>query len=69
MKKYIKAEDDFGTPLQVVLDSPSLEFEISECNASLDEIIEAVEREYPDFRFSRTEERYYTCLMAVFEKV
>ena len=45
-----------------------LSVEISEEKRTLDEIINAVQIEYPGFRFDRTEQRYQTCIMAVFIK-
>ena len=47
---------------------PELSFEISESEFSLDEIIKWVEREYPGWKFDRTEARYISCLMAIFTK-
>ena len=47
---------------------PELHFEVSDHLDDLDEIIKAVEKKYPGFRFDRTESRYYTCVMAIFEK-
>lgn len=44
-----------------------ISFEISECELSLNEIIEEVEKKYPEFKFSRTEPRYESCIMAIFE--
>ena len=46
----------------------SIEVEISEAHEPLSEIIKAVEDKYPEYRFSRTESRYESCTMAVFEK-
>ena len=45
---------------------PELSFEISECKSSLFEIINTIERLYPQFKFDRTERRYTTCIMAIF---
>lgn len=45
-----------------------LSFEISESEYTLDQIIRAVEQEYPQFKFNRTESRYDSCIMAIFEK-
>lgn len=44
-----------------------LSFEISESEYSLDQIIKAVEQEYPNYKFSRSEARYESCIMAIFE--
>ena len=44
-----------------------LSFEISESEYSLDQIIKAVEQEYPNYKFSRSETRYESCIMAIFE--
>lgn len=46
----------------------SIEVEVSEAQEPLSEIIKAVESKYPEYRFSRTENRYESCVMAVFEK-
>lgn len=46
---------------------PELDFEISESNYDLDTIIKAVEAKYPDYTFNRTESRYISCVMAIFE--
>ena len=54
--------------LESIIENPTLEFEISNCDATLDEIIEAAEKAYSDFKFSRTEKRYDTCIVAVFER-
>lgn len=48
--------------------SPELSFEISESGMTLDEIIRIVKHDYPGWRFNRTEARYESCIMAVFEK-
>lgn len=45
-----------------------ISFEISECEIPLEEIIKEVERKYPSFTFSRTEPRYTSCVMAIFER-
>ena len=50
-----------------MLGNPWLEFEISECGYDLDDIIKAVEKKYPDFKFLATESRYQSCIMAIFE--
>ena len=47
---------------------PYLMFEISECGETLDSVIEAVERNYPGWRFWGTEPAFQSCVMAVFEK-
>ena len=46
-----------------------LDVEISEINASLEEIIDYVHKVYGDgWKFNRTEARYDSCVMAIFEK-
>ena len=45
-----------------------LSFEISESEYSLEQIIRAVEQEYPAYKFNRCEPRYESCIMAIFEK-
>ena len=47
---------------------PELAFEISESEYDLKDIIEAVQMQYPGWRFNRTEERYLSCVVAIFEK-
>ena len=47
--------------------TPELSFEISESHYTLNQIIAAVEQEYPKFKFSRIECRYDSCIMAIFE--
>jgi hypothetical protein len=54
--------------LENVIENPILEFEISECDSTLDEIIEAIENAYCGFKFNHTEARYETCIFAIFEK-
>ena len=54
--------------VEMLLSSVELSFEISELTLSLDEIIKAVEKNYPGFHFNRTEPRYDSCIIAVFEK-
>lgn len=44
-----------------------ISFEISEAGIPLERVIEIVEAKYPGWRFSRTEARYESCIMAVFE--
>ena len=50
------------------LGSPLLEYEISESPYSLDDIISAVEKAHPGYRFDRTEARYESRIMAVFTR-
>lgn len=47
---------------------PELSFEISECNMDLMEIVEMIEKDWPGWKFNRTESRYQSCVMAIFEK-
>lgn len=52
------------------LGNAELSFEISECDASLEEIVEYVHKTYGEkWKFSRTEKRYMSCVMAIFEEV
>jgi len=47
-----------------------LSVEISEIDASMDEIIAYVHRVYGNkWKFDRTESRYLSCVMAIFEEV
>ena len=50
------------------LDTIEISFEISDSGLTLDEVIERVKSKYPKFKFSRTESRYDSCVMAIFEK-
>ena len=52
----------------IMLSDPELSFEISETNAPLQDIINKIEKEYPGWKFDRTESRYLSCVMAVFVK-
>lgn len=48
----------------------SLEFKISESNISIDELIKYVQKKYgPQWKFNRTEARYTSCIMAIFEEI
>lgn len=50
---------------------PEISFEISERGfdaAKFREFVDAVEAEYPGYRFNRTESRYESCVMAIFER-
>ena len=48
----------------------TLEVEISELDVSLDEIIAYVKKRYGNrWKFDRTEARYESCIMAIFEEV
>ena len=53
---------------EIILSDPELSFEISENPVPLEVIIEHVEREYPGWKFDRTEARYMSCVMAIFTK-
>lgn len=53
---------------ETFLTSAELSFEISEAGISLDRVIEIVESKYPGYRFNRTESRYGSCVMAIFER-
>lgn len=61
------SEDGDG-PVDLVLSSAELSFEISDSKLSLNRIIAEVERKYPGWHFNRTESRHESCIMAVFEK-
>lgn len=56
-----------NTPLERI-GGPELSFEISECDMDLMDIIEMIEKDWPGWRFNRTEKRYQSCMMAIFEK-
>ena len=51
-----------------MIGGPELSFEISECDMDLMEIIEMIEKAWPGWKFNRTEKRYQSCVMAIFEK-
>ena len=54
----------------IKISEPTLEFEISDALDSgikLEDIISYITNEYPDWKFNRTEPRYESCIMAVFE--
>ena len=51
-----------------MIGGPELSFEISECGMDLMEIVEMIERDWPGWKFNRTEPRYNSCVMAIFEK-
>lgn len=47
-----------------------LSFEISELNITIDELTEYVHRRYgKHWKFNRTEHRYLSCVMAIYEEV
>ena len=47
---------------------PELSFDISESNITIEELEAFVKKAYgPNWRFSRTESRYESCVMAIFE--
>lgn len=46
-----------------------IEVEISEVDYHLARIIRAIEEEYPNYKFNRTENRYESCVIAIFEEV
>lgn len=49
---------------------PYLEFEISDildAGYTVEDVIKLVATKYPDFKFSGTERRYRSCIMAIFE--
>lgn len=47
--------------------TPELSFEISESSKTLDEIIAMVTECFPGWKFNRTEARYESCVVAIFE--
>lgn len=48
---------------------PELQFDISDAlsNYSLEEIINYITSQFPDWKFNRAESRYESCIMAIFE--
>lgn len=50
------------------LESMEISFEISESGLTIDEVKAIVEAKYPGWKFNRTESRYDSCIMAIFEK-
>lgn len=58
--------------LDMLLDDVNryIEVEISEYkHLTLDEIIRAVTTGHPNYKFNRTEPRYQSCIMAIFERI
>lgn len=51
-----------------MISEPELSFEISECDMDLMEIVDIIEKEWPGWKFNRTESRYQSCVMCIFEK-
>ena len=48
----------------------TLEFEVSECNISIPELTEYVQAKYgSQWKFNRTEPRYASCVIAIYEEV
>ena len=64
--KYVKPSQKKNRLTESIGD-PTLEFEISESNLDLEDIIKKVEKKFPDWKFNRTEKRYDDCVVAVFE--
>ena len=57
-----------GVKLETIIENPTLEFEISGYDGELDDIIKAVEKKYPEYKFVATEPRYLSCVIAIFER-
>ena len=66
--KSVQIVNEIDDPGYLVIDDPELSFEISEIEAPLDKIIREIERRYPGWKFSRTEARYQSCIMAIFSR-
>ena len=64
--KSVQIVNEIDDPGYLVIDDPELSFEISEIEAPLDKIIREIEKRYPGWKFSRTEARYQSCIMAIF---
>ena len=68
----VQSEDEYNRPepSEVLrsLSGPYLEYEISESPYALEDIIRAVERKHPGYKFDRTEARYLSCVMAIFTR-
>ena len=64
----IKLKENIDT--DIIISEPSLQFEISDALDSgkkLEDIIRYIEKENPGWKFNRTEPRYDSCIMAIFE--
>lgn len=67
-KDYLEEKEAERTgKVESMIATAELSFEISESGMTLEQVIKAVEKKYPAFKFDRTEGRYDTCVMAVFE--
>lgn len=67
-EKARRLENQENKNPEIILGNPELSYEISECGAPLETVIEIVERENPGWKFDRTEARYQSCIMAIFVK-
>lgn len=61
--------ESYEIEINGIYHKPLVEFEVSEIGIPLNEFIDMVHRKYPELKFSRTEQRYYSCIMAIFEQV
>ena len=61
-------DEDGSEAVDMLLRTAEISFEISESILPLDRIIVEVEKAYPAYKFSRTESRYESCVMAIFER-
>lgn len=61
-------DEDGSEAVDMLLRTAEISFEISESILPLDRIIAEVEKAYPAYKFSRTESRYESCVMAIFER-
>ena len=70
---YVPTSQFYGADLiqderNSFLDSMEISFEISDSGLTIDEVKARVESKYPGWKFSRTESRYDSCIMAIFER-
>lgn len=51
-----------------IIENPTFEFEISEYNGEIEDVIKVVETKYSDFKFVVTKPRYQYCIVTIFKK-
>lgn len=59
-----------GYTIEKVMPNAELSIDISELDMTIDEVTEYIHKNYGDkWKFSRTEPRYESCVMAIFEEL
>lgn len=61
--------ESYEIEINGIYHQPLVEFEVSDIGIPLNEFIDMVQGKYPKLKFNRTEQRYYSCIMAIFEQV